>query len=121
VNHYILNEEDCLLANGTFYYPSQSEDECLSHLYCWTPQSIVTGLLTPLDSNGKCPEGGRVESLFQWKNATWIGGTWAFTNWTTRQAVQANTIRMTIDFPLLQSIVSTPSDLSVKTYLQNQV
>ena len=93
----------------------------MSHLYCWTTQSIVTGLLTPLDSMGRCPEGGRVQSLFQWENATWIGGTWAFTNWTTRQAVPANEMRMSIDFPHLQSVVSSPSDLSVKTYLQNQV
>jgi hypothetical protein len=121
VNHYILNEDDCLLANGSFYYTSKTVDECLSYLYCWTPESIVTGILTPLDSMGQCPEGGRIQSLFEWENATWIGGTWAYTNWTSRNFIAANRISMTIDFPMIQSVVSAPSDLSVKTYFQNQV
>ncbi len=120
MNHYILNEEDCQLANGSFYYPSQTKDECLRDLYCWTPQSSVTGLLIPLDSNG-CPNKGKNQSLFQWEDAKWIEGTWAYTNWTTRKAIPANTVQMTIDFPRLQSVVSSPSDLSVKTYLQNEV
>ena len=122
MNHYITSQDVCHLANGTFYYPSQSKEECESYSYCWTPQSIVTGLLTPLDSpTGTCPEGGRVQSLFQWKNAKWFGGSWAHTNWTMRRPIHANKIAMAINFTLLQSMVSFPSDISVLASLQNQV
>ena len=121
VNHYITSEIDCHLANGTFYYPSQSEEECLSYSFCWTPQSIVTGLLTPLDSlTGNCTE-ARMQSLFQWESAKWIGGSWAYTNWTLRQPVQANKLAMSINFTLLQSSVSFSADESELTSLQNQV
>jgi hypothetical protein len=121
VNHYIFSEEDCHIANGTFHYPSISEATCSSYVYCWTPESIVTGILSPLDSNQQCPDGGIKQSLFHWEKAKWIGGTWAFTNWTIRQAVPANELRVILDFPHLQSVVSSPADLSVKTYLQNEV
>ncbi len=121
MNHYIANEKDCHLANGTMYYPSETKEECLSYSYCWTPQSITTGILSPVDStSGKCSE-GITKSLFEWIEAKWIGGTWAFTNWTQRQAVAANTVQTTIDFPSLQKHVSSPSSISLKTYLQNQV
>jgi len=122
VNHYIFSEDDCKLANGTFYYPSESEEECLRYSYCWSPQSIVTGLLSAPDGvTGRCSEGETEESLFEWEEAEWIGGTWADSEWAERRSVQANEIRMTIDFPLLQSSVSYSSDLSMVTSLQNQV
>ena len=120
VNHYIFSEADCQLANGTFYYPSQTEEECMNYTYCWTPQSIVTGLMTSLGQlNGACT--GEVRSLFQWENAKWIGGSWAHTNWTLRQPVQANKMATAIDFTHLQSNVSFPADRSELTALQNQV
>ena len=122
MNHYITSESDCHLVNGTFYYPSQSEEECMKYSYCWTPQSIVTGLLTPLDdATGTCSEDGQVRSLFQWKNAKWIGGSWANTNWTFRQPIQANRVAPVINFILLQANVSFPADKSILTSLQNQV
>lgn len=122
VNHFIFTEDDCKLANGTFYYPSQTEAECKRYSYCWTPQSIVTGLLTSLDNlTGTCTEEGRVQSLFQWKNATWIGGSLAHTKWLLRRPIQANTMAPAINFTLLQSIVSYPADLSVLSALKNQV
>jgi len=122
VNYFLLSESDCAMANGTFYYPSQSQDECLSHMYCWTPQSIVTGLLSPVDqSTGDCAEGGIKQSIFEWKKPKWMGGTIAYTNWTNRQPVLVNTIRSTIDFPRVQEVVSSPTAISVKTFLQNQV
>lgn len=124
MNHHIFDENDCTLANGTFYYASKTKDDCLrsNYSYCWTPQSIVTGLLSPRDSvTGNCSVGASPQNLFQWKDAQWIGGTWAYTNWTTRRFVEANAIQQTIDFISLQSVVTFPSALSVKNYLQNQV
>jgi hypothetical protein len=121
VNHYISTEEDCLLANGTFYYPSQTKEKCESYTFCWTPQSTVTGLLSPTDEDGLCPNGGVLQSLFEWVEPQWIGGSWAFTNWTRRQAVSANTIKMTTNFTFLQTAVQASSALSLKTFLQNEV
>ena len=122
MNHYITSEIDCHLANGTFYYPLQSEEECLSYSFCWTPQSIVTGLLTPLDSlTGTCSEEGRMQSLFQWESAKWMGGSWAHTKWALRQPVHSNKLALAINFKLLQSNVTFSADKSVLTYLQNQV
>lgn len=121
VNHYISTEDDCTFANGTFYYLSDTKEKCLSYEYCWSPQSIVTGLLLPLNEAGECSEGERKQSLFQWRESEWIGGTWAFTNWTKRKAIQANAIKMTLNFTLLQSVVSSPFSISLKTSLQNQV
>jgi len=122
VNHYIFNENDCHLANGTFYYPSQTEEECLRYSFCWTPDSIVTGLLEPLDpTTGKCPKGGENVSLFEWKKPIWIGGKWAFTNWTRRESVHPYVIANTTNFISLQSNVSFASSLSQKTAYQNQV
>jgi len=122
VNHYLLNENDCKLANGTFYYPSNTKEECLKYSYCWTPESIVTGLLNPLDPiTGKCSKGEILQSLFEWKEPKWIGGKWASTTWATRQPIRANVIAKTIDFPSLQSSVSFSSTLSLKTAYQNQV
>jgi hypothetical protein len=121
INYYIVDENDCTRANGRFYFPSKSEEECLSYSYCWSTQSVVTGLLTPPNGNGECFKGETVRNLFQWNKAKWIGGTWALTNWTKRQAVSANAIRITTNFTLLQSVVSTPAVISLKTFLQNQV
>jgi hypothetical protein len=122
VNHFIFSENDCFLANGTFYYPSQTKEECLKYTYCWTSESIVTGLLSPIDPiTGNCPEGGTIQSLFEWKEAQWVGGTYAFTEWASRGLIAANDMRTTIDFPLLQNIVSYSSELSIQTSLQNQV
>jgi len=122
VNPYLLDDDSCFLANGTFHFPSTTKEECLHSMYCWTPESIVTGLLLPPDSSsGECPKNGNLQSLFQWEEVQWIEGTWAFTKWTKRDAVQANVVKKTINFLQLQSNVSLPSDLSVKTFLQNQV
>lgn len=122
MNHYIFNKELCDMVNGTFYYPSETKEDCLGYLYCWSPQSIVTGLLTPVDeSTGECSEGETMKSLFEWKEAEWIGGTWALTSWTKRESVAANAVRMTIDFPHLQADVSYSAELSMQTSLQNQV
>jgi hypothetical protein len=76
--------------------------------------------LSPADENGKCPDGVTPQSLFQWEEAKWIGGTMAYTNWTKREPVQANLIANTIDFPSLQLNVSYSSALSLKIFLQNQ-
>ncbi len=122
VNHYIFSKHDCQLANGTFYYPSVTKEDCLSYLYCWSPQSTITGLMTPPNpQTGNCSDGETMRSLFQWEEAKWIGGTWASTMWTTRRAVTANDIRTSIDFLRLQSAVSFSSSLSQKTFFQNQV
>ncbi len=116
-----MSERDCRLANGTIFYPSDTMEECLRFTYCTTSQTIVTGLLSPADENGKCPDGVTPQSLFQWEEAKWIGGTMAYTNWTKREPVQANLISNTIDFPSLQLSVSYSSALSLKIFLQNQV
>lgn len=110
------------MTNGTFYYVSDSKEKCLSYSYCWTPESMITGLLTlPNEGTGECPSDGRMESVFTWESPKWIGGTWAFTNWTSRQSVQTNTIRKTIDFVRIQEVVAAPSALTLRTFLQNQV
>ncbi len=116
-----MNETDCHLANGTFYYVSSTEEDCLRHLYCWSPQSIITGLKSPVDSDGNCPGGVSPQSLFKWEAPKWIGGTWASSQWTSRQPVHANAIANTIDFKSLQSNVSLASTFSLKVALQNQV
>jgi len=113
---------DCENANGMIFYSSDSEEKCLSYLYCWTPESTVTGLLTLVNSStGNCSNGGKLRSLFQWKHPKWIGGTFANTKWTLRQAVQTNMMRDAIDFPLLQSKVSLPAEHMLITFLQNRV
>ena len=110
------------MANGTFYYPSKTKEECLKYSFCWTPESIVTGLLSPLNPlTGKCSDGGIIQNLFEWEEAQWIGGTWVTTSWVSRQSVVTNAMRKTIDFPKLQSVVPSSSALSLKTSLQNQV
>jgi hypothetical protein len=124
VNHHIITREDCLLLNGTFHYPSESREACLgsNYTYCWTSQTSITGLLTPRDSlTGRCPDGGTPQNLFRWEEAMWIGGTWAYAKWTTRQSIRVNNISNTINFPLLESYVSAPSEISLKTSFQNLV
>lgn len=122
MNHYILSDFDCKMANGKFYYPASSKAECLNHSFCWSPDSIVTGLLTPVDTiTGSCLDGGVKQSLFTWNEAKWIGGAFASTNWTVRRAVQSNKIQNAINFPLLQSVVSSPADISLVFSLKNQV
>jgi hypothetical protein len=121
VNHYLISETDCAQYNGTFYFPSDSKEECLRYSYCQSLQSSFTGLLSPPNEMGRCSEGEKMRSLFDWNEAKWIGGTWAYTNWTKREALSANEIRPTTNFTHLQSFVSIPSALSLKTYLQNQV
>lgn len=122
VNHYLQNEGDCALASGTFYSPSTTKDECLHQKYCWNVDSIVTGLLVePNESSGECSEGGVLRGLFEWKDAQWIGGTWAYSQWTKRAPVKVNVMKPTINFLSLQQNVSFPSSLSAKTLLQNQV
>ena len=65
---------------------------------------------------------GQIEqSLFDWIDPKWIGGQWAYTNWASRESVQVNEINQTIDFPKLQKAVASPSAVSLKTSLQNQV
>ena len=122
MNHYIFDEESCALANGKFFYPSSSKDQCWEFMYCWGPDSIVTGLLNPPnESTGQCKDGETQLSLFEWKDAEWIGGKLAGTNWTKRESVKANMIANMTNFPLLQLSVSFPAVLSQRTFLQNQV
>ncbi len=71
--------------------------------------------------NGKCSKGETMRSLFDWNEAQWIGGSYGFANWTSRHAVAANAIKQTIDFPRLQSVVTSTAVLLLKTTLQNQV
>jgi hypothetical protein len=115
------DDDDCALANGTFYSPSTTKDECLSKNYCWSVDSIVTGLLVEPNERGECSEGEVLKSLFEWRDAQWIGGTWAYSQWTKRASVKANVMKATIHFPHLQKNISFPSSLSAKTFLQNQV
>jgi hypothetical protein len=96
-------------------------EECLKYKFCSTPQTTITGLLSPVDSNGNCSHGGTPQSLFEWKKSKWIGGKLVRTDWRKRESIQANTIKKTIDFQLLQQSVSYSSSLSLKTGLQNQV
>ena len=117
-----MSDADCEGANGTFYFPAQSKEECLRDSLCWTPAFIETGLLVPPDpTTGLCPKNGNLQTIFQWEDAKWIEGTWASSVWVRRQAVRANVIRKTINFPLLQGNVSFPSAISLKTSLQNEV
>ena len=110
------------MSNGKFFYPASSKVECLNYTYCWSPESIVTGLLNPPDGvTGSCLDGETPMNLFEWNDAEWIEGTWASTRWINRQFVYSNTIRKSIDFPLLQNDVSSPASLSLLTGLKNQV
>jgi hypothetical protein len=120
-NYFITAAGDCHLANGTIYFPSETEDDCLkNYTYCWTPDSIVTGLMVPLNQTVNCSDSDR-RNLFEWLEPKWIGGTFAFTNWTQRKSIAANVVSPTLDYTRIQEVVSYPSSLSVKASLQNEV
>ena len=97
VNPYIFSESDCLLANGKFHYPSRTQEECHNISMCWTPDYIKTGLLIPPINGNHCPDGGHLQTLFQWEEAQWNGGSWVSSLWLDRMSVTPNSLSPMID------------------------
>lgn len=120
---YDIEKQYCDAAAGRqYYFPARTREDCEAYgLGCQTPNFVVTGLLVNVSAEQCNQMKGVMKPLFEWFDATWVGGRMLTTHWERRQMLYPNQLKTTLDFNKFQYYVTLPTDFEIVTLFQNEV